>query len=408
VRILFTRFPLESALGGAENQTLWLMEGLIERGHAVAFAGSCPVLLAECRKRNIPVAELDIGKPPVTRWEVISFGWRKKKMRRILQAMFENFSIDKAVGYESWAVGTKPIAPFDYAQDRLRPKLDAIVMLSLSEKLLLTDIAADAGTQVIWIEHDTIGRWLTQNPWLSLLLKQSQKAITVAVSELSRKMYIDLGWNEEKTIAIPNGVELRNLKAVSYKLSAMNSEPKAQSPKLHLGCIARLSKEKGVDVLINAMADTPKDVHLEVIGTGREESSLKSLTRSLHLDDRVTFTQRIPNISDAYGRFDALVLPSREHDPFGLVAAEAMLVGLPVIVTDACGIAGYLEDGKDAMVVKADSVSALSKAIQKLWAMSTQRTDLAAEGRKTAAKKFSVKTMVERYEDVFTGTSPRS
>ncbi len=358
MRILFTRFPLESALGGAENQTLWLMEGLIERGHAVAFAGSCPVLLTECRKRNIPVAEVDIGKPPVTKWGAISFAWRKQMMQKQLQQMLQSFE-----------------------------KIDVIAMLSLSEKLLLTDIAADAGTNVCWIEHDRIGRWLSGNPWLSLLLKQSQKAITIAVSELSRKMYLELGWNAERIIAIPNGVD-----------RAPGPRPLASRGHVRLGCISRLSHEKGIDVLIRAMADAPTDIQLEIIGTGREESALKSLARSLNVDARITFTPRIPNIGDAYGRFDALVLPSREHDPFGLVAAEAMLAGVPVIVTDACGIADYLENGKDAFVVKANSVSALSEAISQLVARSSQ---LSVGGRKTAEKKFTTERMVEEYEKIF-------
>ncbi len=365
MRILFTRFPLESALGGAENQTLWLMDGLIERGHAVAFAGSCPVLLAECRKRHIPVVELNIGKPPVTKWGAISFTWRKKSMRKKLQATLRSFE-----------------------------KIDVIAMLSLSEKLLLTDIAADAGTKVLWIEHDRIGRWLSHSPWLSLLLKQSQKAISVAVSELSRTMYLELGWNAKKTIAIPNGVSLKA--DIGKRISEKGI--------LHLGCISRLSHEKGVDVLIRAMADAPNDVHLEIIGTGREEKVLKDLSQSLKLDERITFTPRIPTIADAYSRFDALVLPSREHDPFGLVAAEAMLAGLPVIVTDACGIADYLENGKDAIVVQADSASALTDAIKELGSRSKE---LAKNGQKTSQEKFSIKTMVDRYEDVFTGTSSR-
>jgi glycosyltransferase involved in cell wall biosynthesis len=391
MRILFTRFPLESALGGAENQTLWLMDGLIERGHAVAFAGSCPILLAECRKRHIPVVELDIGKPPVTKWGAISFAWRKTSMQRKLRELFDSFGMDISHENEKSRV----------MSGKSDSRLDTIVMLSLTEKLLLTDIAADAGTKVVWIEHDTIGRWLTKNPWLSLLLQQSQKATTVAVSELSRKMYLNLGWDKKKVIAIPNGVELREQEVMSHE---KHSRLKTQDSRLRLGCISRLSKEKGVDVLIRAMAEVPDDITLEIIGTGPQEQTLKSLTRSLNLDKRVIFTPRIPNISDAYSRFDALILPSREHDPFGLVAAEAMLAGVPVIVTDACGIADYLTNGKDAIVAEANSVSALVNAIQEVGARSKE---LGKNGQKTALEKFSVKTMVERYEDVFTGTSPR-
>ena len=135
MKILFTRFPLESSRGGAENQTLWLMKGLIQRGHAVAFLGSCPALLAMCKEEGIPNTELNIGPPPVTKWSAISFFWRKKRMQQRLQEALSKFE-----------------------------NVDAICMLSLSEKLLLTETANEKGIKVLWIEHDTIGRWLTKNP----------------------------------------------------------------------------------------------------------------------------------------------------------------------------------------------------------------------------------------------------
>lgn len=373
MKILFTRFPLESALGGAEIQTLSLMEGLMERGHAVAFAGSCPVLLRECRKRHIPVAEVNIGPPPVTKGGAISFSWRKMFMKRKLRELFENFASEDS-------------------------QLDALVMLSLSEKLLLTDIAADAGTKVIWIEHDRIGNWLTKNPWLTLLLKQSAKAMTVAVSELSRKMYVGMGWPEEKVVAIVNGVA-----SPPSPLSIPPARHPGEGEPLRLGCIARLSYEKGIDILINAMEDVPKNITLEIVGTGREENILRTLVHALNLDDRITFTAHEPDVASAYARFDALVLPSREHDPFGIVAAEAMLLGIPVIVTDQCGIADYLENGKDAIVAKANSSSALVDAIKEIG---DRRKKIGENGQKTAQEKFSVKSMVKRYEDVFTHVLP--
>ena len=64
MKILFTRFPLESAYGGAEVQTLSLMKGLRDRGHAIAFAGSCKTLLRLCREEGFPVIELRIGPRP--------------------------------------------------------------------------------------------------------------------------------------------------------------------------------------------------------------------------------------------------------------------------------------------------------------------------------------------------------
>ena len=83
VRILFTRFPFESAYGGAEVQTISLMKGLKAHGHEVSFVGSCPALIDLCNKEGISSKEIKIGPPPVSKWTAISFIWRKKKMKKI-------------------------------------------------------------------------------------------------------------------------------------------------------------------------------------------------------------------------------------------------------------------------------------------------------------------------------------
>ena len=125
MKILFTRFPLESAHGGAELQTLSLLKGFAKRGHAVSFLGSCPVLLEMCKKEGISAVALSIGKPPVTKMGAISFAWRKQKMQRTLETAICEFG-----------------------------ELDVICMLSMTEKILLTPFAAKQGIKVFWIEHD--------------------------------------------------------------------------------------------------------------------------------------------------------------------------------------------------------------------------------------------------------------
>lgn len=370
MKILFTRFPLESAYGGAEVQTLSLMEGLLKRGHAVAFAGSCPVLLEECRKRSIPVIELDIGPPPVTSRSAVTFLWKKNTMKKQLELMLSNFG-----------------------------RLDVICMLSLSEKLLLTHAASVKGIRTAWIEHDRIGRWLTHNPWLPMLLRNSQQAITVPVSALSGRIYTELGWHHGTVKPIPNGIDTKRL-GMPFQRARSNAEQP-----LRLGCVARLSREKGIDVLIEAMAAVPEYVRLEIVGEGPEEHVLRALAEKLELKDRITFSKPSPDVRGIYEQFDALVLPSRDNDPFGLAAAEAMTLGLPVIVTDACGIAEYLEPGKDALIAQAGLPSSLAKEIIKLLRPEIF-TALATNAPVYAAEKFSVEMMVNRYETVFTGGNP--
>lgn len=356
MKLLFTRFPLESRFGGAEVQTLSLMKGLRERSHAIAFLGSCPVLLEEVAKLQLPNAQLDIGPPPVTKWSAISFSWRKKRMQERLHAALNAFG-----------------------------SLDAIFMLSLSEKLLMTEAAVEKSIKVFWMEHDRVERWLTKNPWLPTLRNLSKKVKTICVSALSRKIYLDLGWRPEDVIAIPNGIDL----------DKFHSEGRRETGdgRLQLGCVARLSPEKGVDVLAEAVKDLP-DVLLIIVGTGPQRARVIELS-----NQRVSVVPHVDNLADFYRSLDVFVLPSRDNDPFGLVAAEAMACGTPVIVTDQCGIVGYLSDGIDALIVKADSEEALRHAINRMRDESF-RVRLADGARKKVIAAFTAKGMIDAYEHI--------
>ncbi|OGJ59605.1 hypothetical protein A2635_00845 [Candidatus Peribacteria bacterium RIFCSPHIGHO2_01_FULL_51_9] len=384
MRILFTRFPLSSAYGGAEVQTLSLMEGLRKRGHEVVFLGSCPVLLDWIPELDLEKHELRIGDPPVTAWGALSFFWRQFFMKyKLTQA------IKKLTDRSASIPGMRD------RQDLKR--LSTIFMLSLSEKILFTEWAVQKGIKVFWIEHDRIGHWLTHNPWLSRLRQLSNLVTTICVSELSRKMYIDLGWDPKRVIAIPNGIDERRLSS--------SNEQSGNKNFLHIGCVARLSPDKGIDLLIKAIADLPT-VHLTIVGRGNDVQSLTTLIEQTNTQchgERILLRPFIEDLGSFYRSLDILVLPSREHDPFGLVAAEAMLCGVPVIVTDTCGIASYLRNGIDALIVASNSDLALQKAIFSMHDPNV-RFRIAQEGQKTAREKFTLEKMVDTYEEYIRAT----
>lgn len=381
MRILFTRFPLESRFGGAEVQTLSLMNGLKERGHDVAFLGSCPVMLRESANIGVPTTVLDIGAPPVTKFGAISFFWRRRGMQKKLEEAISR-SGDSRIS-----------AP------------DTIVMLSLSEKLLLTPAALAQGIRVIWLEHDRVGRWLTSNPWLAELRNLSRLVTTVVVSELSRKIYLDLGWDEKTVVAIPNGIDEKRLEVRRPKAEVQSDDASFALHTSHfrIGTVARLSADKGVDVLIQAVADLPQ-TDLTIVGTGSEEGFLRRLitdmtARESAHEQRVRLHRTVDDLGAFYRSLDVFVLPSREHDPFGLVAAEAMLCRTATVVTDACGIASSLQNGIDALIVPANDAGALKNALRSLE-HSAQRAAMADAGKRSAQERFSLKTMIDAYESM--------
>jgi len=362
MNILFTRFPLESALGGAEIQTLSLMEGLAERGHSVSFLGSCPVLLEECLKRGISVTKLDIGTPPVTKIRALTFPFWSREAQKKLQTAMEQLGF-----------------------------FDVICMLSLTEKLLITDWLSEQHAAVFWLEHDRIGRWLTQNPELAHLRDLSRRVMTVTVSELSRHIFMDLGWQAERTVAIPNGIDPKRFQLAG----GLTHQLTPRKDKIHIGCIARLSPEKGVNLLIEAVMPL---VHTEltILGKGKDEARLRHQIERSGLTERVHILPAVPDLGAFYASRDVLVLPSIDNDPFGLVAAEAMMLGIPVVVTAQTGIASYLTHQEDALIAEPISAS-LQTCIAQLEDK-TFRTKIATHGQRTAEKLFSITRMLDDYE----------
>jgi len=351
-----------------------LMGGLAARGHGIAFLGSCPVLLRLCEESGILSGELQLGTPPVSKWNAMSFLWRKKSMQKRLCSAIREFGA-----------------------------LDAIVMLSLTEKLLLTPFALERGIQVFWLEHDGVGRWLTRNPWLPTLRKLSRSVTTIVVSDLSKKLYVDLGWPTERVKSIPNGVDANRFSQCVIASSIPNT-PIPHS--FHIGTIARLTEDKGVDILIDAVTDLPGS-NLTIVGQGREEGYLRKLLDERRLTDRIRIVPTVEDLGSFYRSLDVFVLPSRSHDPFGLVAAEAMMLGIPTIVTDQCGIASHIKAGTDALVVEAESSPALKNALEEML-LPERRTALAANGKRATKERFSLERMMEAYQALLTSPPPAS
>ena len=388
VNILFTRFPLESIYGGAEVQTLSLMKGLRERGHEVMFLGSCPVLLEKMKELGMQNKELRIGDPPVTKWGAVSFLWRRFGMREKI---------------------TNPLP---------QGEGNVICMLSLSEKLLLTDWAVAQGIRVFWIEHDRIGRWLRWNPWLPRLRRLSRLATTIVVSDLSKRIYVkELGFGPEHIVVIPNGIDVEKFcpRTMTHCRPSWLTAFAPQGDKFHIGCIARLSPEKGVDLLIEAIKDLP-NVHLTIVGAGCEEDKLRRMIdvanstlrlrsgqATQELNNSITLLRSAPNIAAFYRTLDIFVLPSRDHDPCPLAPIEAMACGIPVIMTDACGTAEYVESEKEAIIVTANSAAALREAILRLQNDTDLRRSLARCGPGIVEERFSMERMVGKYEKLLRG-----
>jgi glycosyltransferase involved in cell wall biosynthesis len=113
--------------------------------------------------------------------------------------------------------------------------------------------------------------------------------------------------------------------------------------------VGRLVPYKGVDILIDALAELPEEmhrrIHLTIVGDGPERHNLEAQAKRLALDGKISFTGWVDQkkTKDFYAVADIFCFPSiREFG--GAVVLEAMATGLPAIIADHGGIAEYVTD----------------------------------------------------------------
>jgi L-malate glycosyltransferase len=144
--------------------------------------------------------------------------------------------------------------------------------------------------------------------------------------------------------------------------------PKELEPGLfHLGIVGRVTGVKGIDSAIRAIQrpGLPGIVRLNIIGSGPSEESLRSLSVTLGLQDRVRFLGFKPNVHDYMAYLDALLMPSL-HEGLPYTLLEAMSLGLPIIASDVGGLREVLRNGQTGIMVPAGDVSRLALAIEQV------------------------------------------
>jgi len=192
----------------------------------------------------------------------------------------------------------------------------------------------------------------------------------LAVSNAEDQQLIDLGVDPAVIRVIPNPIdradEARARQAVRGRFRArrgLENDPIV----LFLG---RLSPRKRLDVLIRALAKLRSGARLVIAGNDMgAEAAARDLVRELALTPRVTFTGLLEDDErfDALADADVTVYPS-EHEIFGLVPLESLLVGTPVVVTGDSGCGEVIRETGGGPIVPVGDADGLARAIDEVLA----------------------------------------
>ena len=179
-------------------------------------------------------------------------------------------------------------------------------------------------------------------------------------------------------------------------------------------CVGVVAPHKGQDVLIRALAHLTgvSDWTCTFVGSVTTApdfvADLRRTVREAQLATRVNFAGTLEGaaLDAAYGSADLVVVPSRTES-FGMVIAEALARGIPVIASRVGGIPEAVSSSGAAMLVAADDSEALTTALREWWVSEAVRTELTAAAVEARATVRSWRSTVSRIESVL-HEAPRS
>ena len=223
--------------------------------------------------------------------------------------------------------------------------------------------------------------------WLSGIYKKID--IFIAPSKFLKNKFIEFGIPENKIIYLPNFVEIF-------------SEDENLSQNNYLLYFGRLSKEKGVDILIKAMAlvnpirnpfkifnqtkhiihntiqhqqtaehfsnGVNENIKLKIVGDGPEKENLKKIAEKLKINSQIQFLgyKNQSELKEIIKNSLAVVVPSQWYENCPLAILEAFSFGKPVIASNLGGIPELVQDGKTGFLFKSGNAKKLAEKINSL------------------------------------------
>ena len=202
------------------------------------------------------------------------------------------------------------------------------------------------------------------------------------------------------TAVISHPVYDDTLRTLSVRTETASDNP------LRIGYLGRLHQKKNLDLLIEALANLDADVSLTVAGTGPEEGALKAKAATLGVADRINWLGFIHDKEAFFAQIDILVMPS-EYECFGMAAAEAIVDGIPVIVSRETGIAEIIERNGGGQIIESTTNQIVS-ALQEFLAQPEHRNTLSQQAIQCAEQALSFKkhgeATVEAYQKLLERT----
>ena len=363
MKIVFAIKNLANAVGGAERVLCMICNDLVQKGHQVTIItfdseNSRPFYFLH---KAVNIENLSLGNSTDKAQTFITL-LRILKLRKVLKAKRP----DIAVGFMH------------------------SMFIPLSFSLIGTGIPV-IGSEHIVPEHYKSRRLEFFLFKISSFFMRSITVISTSIMESYPKCIKD------KMVVISNPV---------MKPSDDFAYSSSERKNIHFLSVGRLSLQKDHKTLIDAFNVLYKEYpncRLKIIGEGELRAQITKQIVSYNLENVISLPGVTSKIEIEYKQADIFVLSSI-YESFGLVTAEAMSYGLPVIGFKDCqGTNELIEDGKTGLLIDNNGKRSelLAEGMKRLVIDESLREKLSQNGREFIKNSFSVSHITEQWECLF-------
>ena len=256
----------------------------------------------------------------------------------------------------------------------------------------------NANAPVVATFHSNVGRERMSSLWFQLatpLVRPvwNKLAKRIAVSEAARHS-VTSRMGDDDLLIVPNGVDVKRFAAAT---------PAKLGKGRHLLFVGRLEERKGFPVAVDAfsqLAQAYPDLRLLVVGDGSQRDAVDALEPDLH--KRVKMLGRVDDgrLASYLKAADLYLGPALGGESFGIVLAEAMAAGLPIVASDITGYRDVARNGQEALLVPPGDPAALVAAARRVLDDPALAKSLGENGAKRAHD-FAWDTVTERMVGVY-------
>jgi glycosyltransferase involved in cell wall biosynthesis len=162
-----------------------------------------------------------------------------------------------------------------------------------------------------------------------------------------------------------------------------------------LGSVAQLTERKGFDQVIKTLPHLPECAYV-IVGDGKEKAHLKTLAKTLQVDDRVLFLGYKPNGASYIHQFDSFIMPSRSEG-FGLSLMEAVACKKPIVCSNIDSFKELLSED-EVLFFELENITSLQYSIKESININYNKNDNALQKLNSF---YTDKAMAKQYLELY-------